>query len=56
MNVNLYRIQGFDLISYGYFCIEFIDSMLNNKRFADFVYLFLLNNFEEDKIILGHFQ
>ena len=56
MNVNLYRIQGFDLISCGYFCVEFIDSMLNNKRFADFVYLFLLNNFEEDKIILGHFQ
>lgn len=52
MNANLYRIQGFDLIMCEYFCIEFINSMLNNKRFADFVYLFLLNNFEKDKIIL----
>lgn len=51
MNANLYRIQGFDLIMCEYFCIEFINSMLNNKRFADFVYLFLLNNFEKDKII-----
>ena len=41
----------------GYFCIGFIDFMLNNKRLADFPNLFLPNNVKIiDKIILEYFQ
>ena len=28
---NIYRIQAYHLIMYGYFCIGFIDFMLNDK-------------------------
>lgn len=33
----------------GYFCIGFVDFMLNNKRLMDFTNLFSLNNFKENK-------
>ena len=33
---------------WGYFCIGFIDFMLNNKRLMDFTYLFLSNDFKNN--------
>ena len=38
----------------GYFCIGFIDFMLNNKRVADSTNLFSPNNFE--KVIKQYFN
>ena len=46
---NAYRIQGYDLIMSGFFCIGFIDFMLKS--------LFSANDYENsDKIILKYFQ
>ena len=33
---NLYRIQAYDSVMLGYFCIGFIDFMLYNKRLTSF--------------------
>ena len=37
----------------GYFCIEFIDFMLKDKRLLEYTYLFSPNDYEKNnKIIL----
>ena len=33
---NIYRIQGYDLIMCGYFCIGFIDFTLKGKNWLDY--------------------
>ena len=49
---NIYRIQAYSLIMYGYFCIGFIDFMLNDKSLSDYTNLFPPNEYEKnDKII-----
>ena len=49
---NIYRIQAYHLIMYGYFCIGFIDFMLNDKTLLDYTNLFPPNEYEKnDKII-----
>ena len=54
---NIYKIQAFNSIMYGYFCIGFIDFMLNGKSFLDYRNLFSPNNYEKnDKTILKYFQ
>ena len=45
IQVYIYRIQSYDSIMYQYFCIEFLNSMLKNKRLEDFTDLFSPNNF-----------
>ena len=41
----------------GYFCIGFIDFMLNGKNLLDYTNLFSPNDYEKnDKIILKYFQ
>ena len=41
----------------GYFCIAFIDFMLNGRSLLDYANLFSRNDYEKnDKIILEHFQ
>ena len=45
LKANIYRIQTYDSIMCGYFCIRSIDFMLNSKRLADFTNLFSLKNF-----------
>ena len=51
VNTNIYRIETYDSIMCGYFCIEFIDFMLKDKS------LFFPNHYEKnDKIILKYFQ
>ena len=37
---NMYRIQGHDSIICGYFCIGFIDLMLEGKILLEYTYLF----------------
>ena len=45
---NIYRIQAYDLITCGYFCIEFIGFMLKGKGLLDYT--------KNDKITLKYFQ
>ena len=40
---NIFRIQVYDLIMCGYFCIGFIDFMLAGKTLIDFTNLSVLN-------------
>ena len=54
---NIYRIQAYDSIRCGYFCIGFIDLMLKGKNLLDYTNLFSPNDYEKnDKIILKCFQ
>ena len=54
---NIYRIQAYDSIMYGCFCIGFIELMLKGKRLLEYTNLFSPNDYDKnDKIILKHFQ
>ena len=49
---NIYRIQAFDSIMCGYFCIGFIDLMLQGKGLLDYSNSFSPNKCENnDKMI-----
>ena len=53
---NIFRIQAYDSIMCGYFCIEFINFMFNGNSLTDFTNLFLPNDFKKnDDIILNYF-
>ena len=45
---NIYGIQGYHSIMCGYFCIGFIDFMLEGKILLDYTNLFYLNNYEKN--------
>ena len=54
---NIFRLQAYDSIMCGYFCIGFIDFMLDGKSLVDFTSLFSPHNFKKnDKIILNYFE
>ena len=54
---NIYRIQAYDSIMCGYFCIKFIDFMFKNKTLLDFTNLFSLYDFKKnDDKILSYFK
>ena len=54
---SIYRIQAFDSIMCGYFCVGFIDFMLKGENMLDHANLFSPNDYEKnDKIILKCFQ
>ena len=46
IKTNIFRIQAYDSIMCGYFCIGFIDFMLAGKTLTDFTNLFSPNNFK----------
>ena len=53
---NIYRIQAYDSIMCGYFCIGFINFMFNGKSLTDYTNLFAPNDFNKnDDIILNYF-
>ena len=53
---NLFRIQPYDLVMCGYFCIGFIDFMLKGNNLTGFTNLSSPNNFKRiDNIILNYF-
>ena len=53
---NIYRIQAYDSVMCGYFCIEFIDYMFNGKSLINYTNLFSPNDFKKnDNIILNLF-
>ena len=54
---NIFRIQAYDSILCGYFCIEFINYMLDGKSLIDFTNLFSPHDFKKnDKIIKELFK
>ena len=56
ITTNIYRIQTYDSIICGYFCIGFIDFMLKGKSLLKYINLFSPNDYEKnDKIILKYF-
>ena len=49
---NIFRIQAYDSIMCGYFCIEFINYMLKGKTLLDYANLFSPNDFKKnDRVI-----
>ena len=57
IKTNIFRIQAYDLIMCGYFCIGFIDFMLAGKTLTEFTNIFSPNNFKKnDGIILNYFR
>ena len=54
---NIFRIQTYDSIMYGYFCIEFINYMLKGKKLLDYTNLFSPNDSKKnDRIIKRIFK
>ena len=55
---NIFRIQAYDSIMCGYFCIEFINYMLKGKTLLDCTNLFSPNDFKKknDRIIKRIFK
>ena len=54
---NIFRIQAYDSIMCGYFCIRFIDFMFKGKALAEYTYLFSPNDFKRnDDISLNYFM
>ena len=54
---NIYRIQAYDSIMCGNFCIGFIDFILKSKSLLDYWNLLSPNDDDKnDKVILKYFQ
>ena len=57
ITTNIFRIQAYDSVICGYFCIGFFEFMVKGKSLTDFTNLFSLNYFKDiDKIILKHIK
>ena len=50
-----FRIQEYNSIMCGYFCIRFIDFMLARKSLKDFINLFLPNNFKRNDDLISNY-
>ena len=54
---SIFRIQAYDSIMCGYFCIKFINYMLKGKTLLDYTNLFSPNDFKKkDRIIKRIFK
>ena len=54
---NIFRLQAYDSIMCGYFCIEFINYMLKGKTLLDYTNLFSPNDFKKnDQVIKRIFK
>ena len=49
---NIFRIQAYDSIMCGYFCIAFINYMLKGKTLLDYTNLFSPNDFKKNHQII----
>ena len=47
--INVYRMQAYDSIMCGYFCIGFINFMFNGKSLTDYTNLFSPNNLKKKR-------
>ena len=48
---NIFRMQAYDSIMSGYFCIGFIDFVFKGNSLTDFTNLFSPNNFKQNMMI-----
>ena len=57
IETNIFRIQAYDSVICGYFCIGFIDFVLAGKKLTDYTSLFSPHDFKKnDYIILSYFK
>ena len=57
IKTNIFRIQGYDSIMCGYFCIGFVDFMFKGKSLTEYTNLFSPNDFKKnDDTILKYFM
>ena len=57
IKANIFRVQAYDSIMCGYFCIEFINYMLKNKTLLDYTNLFSPDDFKKnDRVIKRIFK
>ena len=57
IKTNIFRIQAYDSVMCGYFCIRFTNFMFRRKILANFTNLFPSNKFKKtDDIILSYFK
>ena len=57
IRTNIFRVQAYDSIICGYFCIAFIDFMFKGKSLTDYANLFLPNDFKKnDETVLKYFM
>ena len=53
---NIYRIQSYDLLMWGNFCIEFIDFIFRGKSLLDYTDSFPTNDYEKNYKIMLKFS
>ena len=57
ITANIFRIQAYNSVMCGYFCIGFIDFMLAGKKLTDYTNLFSPYDFKKnDDIIFTYFK
>ena len=57
ITTNIYRIQAYNSIMCGYFCIGFIDFILKGRSILEDTHIFSPSKYEKiDEIILNYFQ
>ena len=57
IETNIFRIQAYDSVTYGYFCIGFIDFMFKGKTLTEYTNPFSPNNFKQnDDMTLKYFM
>ena len=57
IRTNIFRIQAYESVMCGYFCIGFIDFMFKGKTLTEYTNLFSPNDFKKnDNIILSYFK
>ena len=52
IKANIFRLQAYDSIMCGYFCIEFINYMFDGKSLIDFASLFSPHDFKKNDQII----
>ena len=52
IKASIFRIQAYDSIMCGYFCIEFINYMLKGKKLLDYTNLFSPNDFKKNDQVI----
>ena len=55
ITTNTFRIQAYDLIMCGYFCIEFIDFMLAGKTLTEYTNILSPNNFKKNGDVISNY-
>ena len=53
IKTSIFRLQAYDSIMWGYYCIEFINDMLKGKTLLDYTNLFSPNDFKKNDQIIN---